>query len=246
MVSRYLVVGATSAIARALSAQWAARGTSLVLCGRDLPELERLAADVRVRYRVEARSMQFDALDHPGYAAFWQRCLDQEGAFDGVILAVGNNGDQQEAEQDTLAMRQVIDLNFTACAALLHTLAPYFERRGRGMLLVLSSVAGDRGRRSNYVYGSAKAGLSVFTQGLRARLAPSGVRVVTVKPGFVDTRMTFSRGKLPLMATPEAVAAAVYRAATRGRDVIYVPWFWALIMAIIRALPERVMSRMNF
>ncbi len=246
-MSRYLVLGATSAIARALAAQWAAReGAALVLAGRDLEELERLAADMHVRYRVQARAAGFDALDYGGHQAFWQGCLERDGAFDGVILAVGSNPDQGEAERDPAVARQAIDINFTACASLLHTLAPYFEGQGHGMLLVLASVAGDRGRKSNYVYGSAKAGLAAFTEGLRARLGSSGVRVITVKPGFVDTKMTFARGRLPLLASPEAVAEAVYRGVGRGRRVIYVPWFWALIMAVIAALPERVMSKLNF
>lgn len=246
-MSRYLVLGASSAIARALAAEWARQeGAALVLAGRGAAELERLAADMRVRYGVPATAMGFDALDYGGHAAFWQRCLDEGDALDGAILAVGSNPDQQEAEREPALARQAIDINFTACASILLTMAPYFEGRGQGMLVVLASVAGDRGRKSNYVYGSAKAGLAVLTEGLRMRLASSGVRVITVKPGFVDTRMTFERGKLPLMANPEAVAHAVYRAVGRGRNTIYTPWFWRLIMMVIRALPERVMSKMNF
>ena len=246
-MSRYLVLGAGSAIARAMAMEWALReSASVILAGRNLPEMERLAADIHIRYDVSTSALAFDALDYAGHAAFWQRCLETGDAVDGVILAVGSNPDQEEAEQDTGVTRQAVEVNFTACASILHTVAPYFEQRGRGTLVVLASVAGDRGRKSNYVYGSAKAGLAVFTEGLRMRLAGSGVRVITVKPGFVDTRMTFERGKLPLVASPQSVAQAVYGAVQRGRNTIYVPWFWALIMMMIRALPERIMSKMNF
>ncbi len=245
-MSRYLVLGATSAIARALAGEWAEReGADLLFAGRDETELQRLASDAGIRYGRPVRALAFDALDYGTHEAFWQSAL-ADGDLDGVILAVGTSGEQEDTERDTEECRRVLEVNLVACASILHTIAPYFARRGTGTLVVISSVAGDRGRRSNYVYGASKAGLTVFLEGLRARLRPRGVRVVTVKPGFVDTRMTFSRGKLPLLAQPEDVAHAVYDAVHRGKDVIYVPWFWGPIMLVIRALPAGIMARLNF
>ncbi len=245
-MSRVLILGATSPIARAIAGEFARRRRcELWLAGRDAGELALIAADVAVRFGVPCRAAAFDVTDYAGHAPLLAAC-SADGGLDGVVLAAGLMTDQAEAEGDPARARAMFEVNFTGCASVLLTAAACLERQGQGFLCVLGSVAGDRGRRSNYIYGAAKGGLALFTQGLRARLAASGVAVVTIKPGFVDTRMTFGMGgaAAALAASPEAVARAVVAAVERGVGVVYAPAYWRLVMAVVRALPERLMWRL--
>jgi short-subunit dehydrogenase len=154
-------------------------------------------------------------------------------------------GDQAKGQSDWEEARRILETNFTGCVSLLNILADYFEPRRAGFICALSSVAGDRGRQSNYLYGAAKAGLSAYLQGLRNRLFPAHVKVITVKPGFVDTRMTYGRPGLLLVASPDRVAKGVFRAIVKGKDVVYLPWFWRLIMLIVQSIPEAVFKRLR-
>ncbi|MBX6395068.1 MAG: SDR family oxidoreductase [Alicyclobacillaceae bacterium] len=241
-----VVLGAGSGIARALAAELAREGCRLVLAGRDPEELAALAGDLRVRFGAEARVVPFDALDVDGHESFFRDCLAAGGGeVEGVVLAYGYLGDQKRAERDFAEARRIIETNYTSCVSILHIFAGYLEERRRGWICAFSSVAGDRGRQSNYVYGSAKGGLSLYLQGLRNRLAKSGVRVLTVKPGFVDTAMTFGKEGMVLVASPERVARDVMKALKGSRDVVYVPWFWRWIMAAVRAVPERLFKRLS-
>jgi len=241
-----LVAGATSGIARAVAAELARRGHALVLAARDLDEVGALAADLRLRHGVPARAAAFDALDFASHAAFAAALLAAEGdALEGVVVAFGWMGDTERARHDADEARRTLDINLTAVVSLLTPLADHLEARGAGFVCVISSVAGDRGRQSNYVYGAAKGGLTVYLQGLRNRLFPAGVRVVTVKPGFVDTRMTFGLPGTFLVAPPERVAAGIVKAIDRGADEVYLPGFWRPVMMAIRAVPERIFKRMK-
>jgi short-subunit dehydrogenase len=224
-----LIVGVTSAIAQATAAAFAAHGHDLLVTGRNPEELEAVAADLALRHRVEVEARVFDALDFE--------------AHDGLMDAAG--GDQEEAQGDFREARRIVDTNYTACVALLEKAASILEDRGRGFICVVGSVAGDRGRQSNYLYGSAKSGLAAYLQGLRNRLHPAGVTVTTVKPGFVDTRMTYGKEGMFLVASPESVGRGIYRAARRGRSVVYLPGFWRLIMWVIRSIPEPVFKRLK-
>ncbi|HEX6748123.1 MAG TPA: SDR family oxidoreductase [Longimicrobium sp.] len=240
-----LVAGATSAIARAVAAELARRGHALVLAARDAGEAEAVAADLRVRHGISARAVAFDALDFASHVAFAERVIADEGdSLAGVVVALGWMGDGDASKHDADEARRTIDVNLTAVVSLLTPLADHLETRRAGFICVVSSVAGDRGRQSNYVYGAAKGGLSVYLQGLRNRLHPAGVRVVTVKPGFVDTRMTFGRGRF-LVASPARVARGIVRAIDRGADVVYLPGFWRPVMLAIRAVPERIFKRLK-
>ena len=240
-----LVAGATSAIARAVAAELARRGHALVLAARDAGEAEAVAADLRVRFGVAARAEAFDALDFASHAPFAARLVADEGdVLEGVVVALGWMGDRDASKHDTDEARRTIDVNLTAVVSLLTPLADHLEKRRAGFICVVSSVAGDRGRQSNYVYGAAKGGLSVYLQGLRNRLHPAGVRVVTVKPGFVDTRMTFGRARF-LVASPDRVGKGIVRAIDRGADVVYLPGFWRPVMLAIRAVPERIFKRLK-
>ena len=245
---KMLVLGATSGIARALSHVLARRGCRLILAGRDREELDRMAADLRVRYHVAAESMDFDALDFDGHPAFLQHCIERlEGQLDGVVLCYGQMAAQALTETSFSETRATLDVNLTSAISILNLAASHLEQQGRGFIAAISSVAGDRGRQSNYTYGAAKAGLSAYLQGLRNRLHRSGVSVLTIKPGFVDTSMTYGilNPSSPLVASPEMVARDIDRAIQRRLDVVYTPWFWWIVMGLIRSVPERVFKRLR-
>jgi short-subunit dehydrogenase len=239
-----LILGATSAIARGTAAAFAARGADLYLASRDLDELQRIAADLRLRYNVEVRHGLFDAEATETHDAFLQNVIGETRGLSGVVLAFGYLGNQQAARDFKVGAR-VIAGNFTGAASILSYCADYFEMRQRGFIIGISSVAGDRGRQSNYVYGAAKGALSLYLQGLRNRLFASGVRVITVKPGFVDTAMTFGLPGLFLVASPQAVGERIARAPDRSADVVYLPWFWRYIMLIIQHIPEPIFKRLK-
>jgi decaprenylphospho-beta-D-erythro-pentofuranosid-2-ulose 2-reductase len=243
-----VLVGATSAVAVSLARRLAARGWYLHLLARDLPRLEELAADLRVRGAAGASGGTFDAADVPAIpAAFAAAVAALPGPLDGVIVCHGLLPDEAGRLPDATEVRTTIDVNFTSVAILLSLAAEELAARRRGFLAAISSVAGDRGRQSNFCYGSAKAGLSAWLSGLRNRLQPSGVQVLTIKPGIIDSPMTagLAVGPKALITTPDVVAADIERALLRGRDVIYTPWFWRPIMAIIRAIPEPVFKRLK-
>jgi short-subunit dehydrogenase len=245
MPEAVLILGATSAIARHVAASFAARGHALFLAGRNLAEAERLAADLRIRHNVETAAGRFDAEDYEGHRDFVKGVVRRMGDLEGVVVAFGYLGEQEAAEKDYEETFRVIDRNFTSAVSVLNHCAEFFETRRAGFIVAISSVAGDVGRRSNYLYGAAKGGLNVYLQGLRARLFHAGVRVLTVKPGFVDTPMTFGRPKLFLVASPAEVGEKIVRALLRGADVAYVPWFWRFVMLAIKLTPERLRKRLQ-
>ena len=240
-----LVIGATSAIAHAVSRRHAARGARLVLLARDAARLEANADDLRVRGAAEVHCITFDALATEDHEAALAQAWAAVGAggFDAALAAWGSLPDQAACEASVAQALQAFDLNARSVLALLTLLAQRFERQGRGVIGILSSPAGDRGRASNYVYGAAKAAVTTLASGLRHRLASKGVRVVTLLPGFVDTPMTAGFAKGPLWATPEQVALDIDRALASANGRVYTPWFWRWIMLVVRALPERIFVR---
>jgi decaprenylphospho-beta-D-erythro-pentofuranosid-2-ulose 2-reductase len=248
MSENVVVVGATSGIARALCEQLAGRKCGLLLAGRDLEELERCAADLRIRFQVDVCVEHFDASNFEHYREFVHRSMKRFASEpEGFIVCYGVLPDQEEAQQEMDILRHSFDVNLVSVAALLEIVAAHFERRGFGYVAAISSVAGDRGRQSNYLYGSPKAGLSAYLQGLRNRLYRSGVHVLTIKPGFVATRMSAGRvnPKSPLLAAPQRVARQIDRAIRRRRNVIYTPGIWRLIMCVICAIPEAIFKRLR-
>jgi len=245
-VPSVLILGATSAIARAVAAEFASHKFDLILAGRDREELTALAGDTSLRYGAKVRTVHLDFLDFESLPATLGSCLSAAGEnLEGVVLAVGYLGDQAAAQSDPCQARRILDTNLTGCVLALNIVAEHFERRHKGFICALSSVAGDRGRQSNYLYGAAKGGLSIYLQGLRNRLSRAGVQVTTVKPGFVDTRMTFGHPGLFLVATPESVARGIYKAVVKRKDIAYLPWFWRYIMWVVRLIPERVFKRLR-
>ena len=243
-IEAVLILGATSAIARATAVAFAARGDSLYLASRDEEELRRIAADLRLRYGVEVHHGLFDAEATGTHEAFFKSVVAAMPNLSGVVLAFGYLGDQQ-AVRDFNVGAKVIAGNFTGAASILSHCANYFEPLHYGFIIGISSVAGDRGRQSNYLYGAAKGALSLYLQGLRNRLYPKGVRVITVKPGFVDTAMTYGLPGLFLVASPRYVGERIVRALDESADVVYLPWFWRYIMLAIKHIPEKIFKRMK-
>jgi decaprenylphospho-beta-D-erythro-pentofuranosid-2-ulose 2-reductase len=240
-----LVLGATSAMARATAAELARDGHSLFLAGRDSDELERIANDLHVRYKVSVKTGIFQAEDLDSHDQFIQHAVNECGELDGVIVACGYLGEQSLAITQFKEAEKIIQSNFTGVCSLLSYAADYLEKRGKGFIIGVASVAGDRGRQSNYVYGAAKAGFTTYLQGLRNRLFHSGVHVLTVKPGFVDTAMTFGLPGMFLVASPTNVGKSIFKALKRKRNEVYVPGFWRGIMGIIKWVPEFIFKRLK-
>jgi decaprenylphospho-beta-D-erythro-pentofuranosid-2-ulose 2-reductase len=245
-MNNILIIGATSAIAEATARRFAARGDRLFLVGRDAARLRMIADDLAVRGAMASATATLDVADFAAHGGVLDAAERELGAIDVVLVAHGTLSDQAECERSIEALRHEFDVNAVSTLALLTDLANRLERRGRGTLAVISSVAGDRGRQSNYVYGSAKAAVTTFLGGLRQRLAKAGVAVLTIKPGFVDTPMTAAiPNKGALWAQPDRVAAAIVKAIDGGRNIVYVPWFWRWIMLVIRHIPEPLFKRMK-
>jgi len=239
--ARVFIAGATSAIAQATARLLAARGASFCLVARDPVKLASVEADLRARGASRVASTVADLDDFARHPALLDEALAVLGGLDMVFVAHGTLPVQAECERSFARTLAAMNTNFLGAISLAGEAA---NRLGRGgTIVVIGSVAGDRGRGSNYVYGAAKGGLAVFLEGLRHRLHASGVNVVTVKPGFVDTPMTRKFAKGPLWASPDTVARGIVRAIDRRAGVVYVPGFWRFIMAVIRALPDRIFLR---
>lgn len=244
-MQKILIIGATSAIAEASARIWAARGAALFLVGRRAERLEVIAADLSVRGAAAVRCYTLDVCDMAAHAAMLDAATAELGAIDIALIAHGSLPDQQACQASVELTLHELNTNGISVVALATRLGEFFAAQGRGSLAVISSVAGDRGRQSNYVYGAAKGMVSLFLQGLRNRLAKQGVQVLTIKPGFVDTPMTAALPKGALWAKPEAIAGGIVRAIDGKRDEVYLPGFWWLIMTIIKHIPERVFKKLS-
>jgi decaprenylphospho-beta-D-erythro-pentofuranosid-2-ulose 2-reductase len=237
--STVLIVGATSSLAQALCRALAQEGSTLILAGRDGRELQLLAGDLITRYHATCRVIVADLLSADFSPVHF---MEQAGGFDDAIIAVGDMGGDDPADPINIAYTTYI--NHTLPAQMAALAAEHLGAKGRGSIVIISSVAGDRGRQSNYLYGSAKAALSTFASGLRNRYRQHGVHVLTVKPGFTDTTMTWGM-KSSLMASREFVAGKIIKAMKKRKDVIYVPAFWRVIMLIITHIPEKIFKRLK-
>ena len=243
---KILIIGATSAIAEAAARIFATRGDALFLIARNAEHLRAVVADLNIRGAARADSATLDVTDFAAHDAVIEKAERDLGGIDIALIAHGTLSDQAQCEQSVDVMRREFDINALSTLALLTALANRMEARRSGTLAVISSVAGDRGRQSNYVYGAAKAAVSTFLGGLRQRLAKSGVSVLTIKPGFVDTPMTAAiANKGALWAQPDRVAAGIVLAIDRRRNIVYLPWFWRWIMLVIRHIPEPLFKKLK-
>jgi len=238
-----LILGATSDMAQAIARKYAAEGWSLTLAARQADLLGPMASDLKVRADVPVQTLEFDAADFSHHRKIYESL---ETKPDAVVACFGYMSDQEKVRSDEEDIRRTIDVNFTGMATILSIIADDFEQRGSGSIAAISSVAGDRGRQSNYIYGSAKAGLSAFLGGLRNRLAEKGVHVMTVKPGFARTKMTENM-ELPaaLTASPEQIADAIFQGLEKKKNVVYTLWMWRWIMLIIKHIPEFIFKKMK-
>lgn len=244
--STVVILGGTSAIGRALAYRYAKDDYAVVLACRDTEEGEIVAQDIRVRAQAKVYNLPWDATAFDTHEAFVSDCLERiSGALAGVVVCAGYMDDQEVAQRDFTIARRTIDGTFTGVVSMLERFAAHMETRERGFIGVLSSVAGDRGRQSNYLYGAAKGGLSTYLQGLRNRLHHKGITVTTIKPGFMDTKMTWGKPGLFLVASPQAAAKAIHKAIEKGKNVVYIPFFWFGIMSIIKAIPEWQFKKMK-
>jgi NAD(P)-dependent dehydrogenase (short-subunit alcohol dehydrogenase family) len=245
---RIIVLGATSAIGEATSRLYAAEGARILLVGRRTDHLSEIAADLKARGAAtvdhETQDLARPADAESQLAAMAARL----GGVDDILIFYGALGDQKRDERDLSSARDILAVNFTSAAEWCLAAANLLESQGKGSLVVVGSVAGDRGRQSNFIYGAAKAGLGVLVEGIAHRMALQGrgVRAVLVKPGFVDTPMTADIKKGgPLWATPEQIATIVRAAADKGGPIVYAPWFWRYILLIVRNVPASIFHKLK-
>ena len=242
---RVLIIGATSAIAQAVARIYAERQASLYLLARNEDRLQRVRQDLEARFNASVNQATLDFGNLSAFAKSITNAVNTIGGLDIAILAHGSLPDQQAAAADPDLVTRALHDNFITHAHFTLYLAHYFRKQKRGTIAVISSVSGDRGRKKNYVYGTAKAAMATWLEGLRAELHSSGVHVLTIKPGFVDTPMTAHLPKGPLFSSPETIARGIVRAIDKKRDTVYLPWFWRPIMAVIRTIPEPIFKRLS-
>ncbi|MBD3670830.1 MAG: SDR family oxidoreductase [Gammaproteobacteria bacterium] len=244
-MQRVMIIGATSAIAEATARVYAKRGDALALLARNQERLQSMAEDLKIRGANKVLTRVIDVNDTENHTTSLDGTIAELDGVDVVLIAHGTLPDQRACEADISLTLNEFATNATSTIALLTHLANHFEQQGKGQIAVISSVAGDRGRQSNYVYGAAKGALTIFLQGLRNRLAPKGVQVLTIKPGFVDTPMTAEFKKGLLWAQPEQIAKGIVKGIDKRKDVVYLPFFWRYIMIIIRSIPERIFKKLK-
>jgi decaprenylphospho-beta-D-erythro-pentofuranosid-2-ulose 2-reductase len=245
-MKKVLIIGATSAIAEQCSRIWAERGDALYLVGRNEERLNTIAADLKVRGASQVGTCCLDLNDMNSHSVILDAAEAALNGIDTVLIAHGTLSKQKACESSVEETLAEIKTNALSAISLLTLVANRFEAKEAGTIAVISSVAGDRGRASNYVYGSAKAMVSAFTSGLRQRLHKSNVTVLTIKPGFVDTPMTASFQKGLLWSKPSAVAVKITKSIDRGKDEVYVPSFWWFILVVIKAIPVNLFKRVYF
>jgi len=244
-MKKILIFGATSAIAQATAKIFATEGCSFFLVARSTDKLMIVESDLLARGADHVSSYTMDALDYNQHNTLFKQAEEAMGGVDIFIIAHGSLPDQAACESSFDATHHEIQVNAISAISLLTHAANYFEEKKSGLIAVISSVAGDRGRHSNYIYGCAKGMLTVYLQGLRDRLYKSNIQVLTLKPGFVDTPMTHNFRKGLLWSSPETAARSIHRAIDRRKHEAYIPAFWHPIMLIIKAIPNMIFRRLN-
>lgn len=244
-MKKVIVFGGASAIATEVEKLFAAEGAELCLIDIKLSRLEAVKNDILTRYKTRIELIEFNPLDFSNQRVAFQNAIELLGGVDIVLIAYGTLPDQQRTQTDIEYAIEHFNINATSIIALSSHIANYFERIGKGTLAVISSVAGDRGRKSNYLYGAAKGAISLFLQGLRNRLFNKNVNIITIKPGIVATPMTAHLVKNFLFARADIVGRQIYEAINNQKDIVYVPGYWRYIMLIIKHIPESIFKRLN-
>lgn len=243
MENYVLIIGAKSDIAKATAREFAKNGYNLYLAGRNIYELDNFKKDIKIRFNKDVQLKEFDITKFEEHENFYNNL---EPKPIGTIVAAGYMADQKECEKDFSKTLNTINVNYTGAVSILNIIGNDYEKRKKGFIIGISSVAGDRGRKANYIYGSSKAAFSAYLSGLRNRLFSSNVKVLTVKPGFVNTKMT-EHLDLPekLTAEPEEVAQDIFNAWKKDKDIIYTKSIWRLIMCVIVHIPEKIFKRIS-
>lgn len=244
MSETWIILGATSSMARAFSRAVSETGAVVLLAGRDMDDLKNAALDCKARGAKNSEAVKFDARKPEGFDAIVSRATKEEGLIN-VACFVGSMPDQADIDADPALIEGTVIDSFTGPARFLQLIATEMEARGGGTVIGVGSVAGDRGRIGNYVYGAAKAGFHTYLSGLRNRLNRAGAHVITVKPGFVDTGMTWGIDGMFLVSSPEDVAETLLKAVKKKKNTIYTPFFWRYIMMIIRSIPEPIFKKLS-
>jgi short-subunit dehydrogenase len=242
-MSSILILGAMSDVAQAMAHEYAQHGYEIILAARNKDRLEPLVSDLKIRYNVKASAVEFDALNFQSHFNFY-RDLPHEPTV--VACVFGYLGNTAKGLTDWKEAEQILHVNYTGAVSILNVIASNMMERKHGTIIGISSVAGERGRQSNFLYGSAKAGFTAYLSGLRNKCFHSGVHVMTVKPGFIKTSMTQGMPLNPkLTATPEKIARDIYKAATKKKDVLFSLWMWKYIMKIITSIPEFMFKKLK-
>ena len=242
---KVLIIGATSAIAQETAKRFAQDGAAIFLVGRNGEKLQALQDDLLVRGATQVDGLALDLCSLDRHEHLVNSAISKLGGLNTVLIAHGTLGDQKKCEQDVSETLQEFTTNALSTISILTLIANVFENQRNGSIAVISSVAGDRGRQSNYVYGAAKGAVAIFLQGLRNRLSKSNVSVITIKPGFVDTPMTAHLKKNALFADPVTVGNQIYEVIRQPKDVVYIPWVWRPIMTAIQTIPERAFKTLS-
>lgn len=243
--TRFLILGATSAIAMSFTSRLATKGTSFFLVARNAQRLDAVRQDLLTRGASAVYTSAADLNETALHAELVAAAAESLGAIDVALIAFAILGDQYRAQQSYAEAERILRTNFLSAVSWITLLANYFESNLQGTLAVITSVAGDRGRKSNYVYGASKGALNIFLDGVRNRIDRSGVQVLTIRPGFVDTPMTAHMPKRRLVASPDKIAEGIERAIAKRKDIVYLPSFWSAIMLVIRMIPQSVFKRLD-
>jgi len=242
-MSTVLILGAASDMAVAIAKKYAAEGNAIQLAARNIQRLQPLQSDIAIRYNTTCTVHEFDALNFNSHQAFFDQLPVKP---DITVCVFGYLGENETARANWAESEKIIHTNYTGAVSILNVVSNYYATQKKGVIAGISSVAGERGRQSNYIYGSAKAGFTAYLSGLRNRMFPENVHVVSVQPGFVYTRMTENLTLPPLLtAQPEQVANTVYKAVAGKKNVVYVKWFWRWIMLIIKSIPEFMFKKLK-
>jgi len=244
-MQKVIIIGATSAIAEATARLYAQQGDCLYLFARNEERLKSLYLDLMVRGAKAVSFSKFEANDFSSHGALLGQAIQSLGGVDVLLIAHGTLPDQNVCEDNFDLILKEINTNGISVISFLSHIIPYFEKAEKGTIAVISSVAGDRGKRSNYIYGAAKGMISIYLQGLRSRLYNSNIHVLTVKPGFIDTPMTAQFKKGLLWVKPDSVAKGIFKAVQNNRNEVYLPWYWMVIMRIIKSIPEQVFKKIK-
>jgi decaprenylphospho-beta-D-erythro-pentofuranosid-2-ulose 2-reductase len=244
-MQKVIIIGATSAIAEATARLYAQRGDCLYLFARNEERLKSLSLDLMVRGAKAVSFSKFEASDFNSHGTLVSQAIQSLGGVNVLLIAHGTLPDQNICEENFDLILKEINTNGISVISFLTHIIPYFKKAGKGTIAVISSVAGDRGKRSNYIYGSAKGMISIYLQGLRSRLYHSNIHVITVKLGFVDTPMTAQFKKGLLWVKPDSVAKGIFKAVENNWNEVYLPWYWMVIMRIIKSIPEQVFKKIK-